>query len=80
MMIGRSRAIVGKLTISPFVSVKRNDCQPVRLKRMHRFFLAIAVSGLLLLFTAATLLVARPDLLAHAHTAGDPFAGHRAGR
>jgi hypothetical protein len=38
---------------------------------MHRLFLAITVFGLLLLFTAATLLVARPDLLAHAHTVGD---------
>jgi hypothetical protein len=63
-----------------FVSRKRNDCQPVRLRRMHRLFLAITVSGLLLLFTAATLLVARPDLLAHAHTAGDLPMDHRAGR
>jgi hypothetical protein len=47
---------------------------------MQRFCLAITVSALLLLFTAATLLVARPDLLAHAHTAGYLPMDHRAGR
>jgi hypothetical protein len=44
---------------------------------MQRFCLAIAVSGLLVLLTAATLLVARPELL-HAQAAFDPFSNQRA--
>jgi hypothetical protein len=42
---------------------------------MHHLFLAITVSGLLLLFAASTLLVATPDMLVHAPSmAGDPFS------
>jgi hypothetical protein len=46
---------------------------------MQRFCLAVTLSGLLLLFTAVTLVLIKPELL-RAQTVADLSSDHRPGR